>query len=77
MSKLTHLGTCRMMKASTLGAILKLTKKSRYSGMSLCVNRPKGVFNMVCRLMKVRVFREILKLNSKSKVGAILQCMKK
>ena len=42
MSKLTHLGTCRMMKASTLGAILKLTKKSRYSGMALCVNRPKG-----------------------------------
>lgn len=42
MSKLTHLGTCRIMKASTLGAILKLTKKSRYSGTALCVNRPKG-----------------------------------
>ena len=41
-NKLTHLGTCRMMKASTLGVILKLTKNSRYSGMALCVNRPKG-----------------------------------
>ena len=40
--RLKHLGTCRMMKASTLGAILKLTKNSRYSGMALCVNRPKG-----------------------------------
>ena len=35
MSKLTHLGTCRIIKASTLGAILKLTKNSRYSGMAL------------------------------------------
>ena len=42
MSKLIHLGTCRIIKASTLGAILKLTKNSRYSGMALCVNRPKG-----------------------------------
>ena len=40
--RLPYLGTCRMMKASTLGAILKLTKNSRYSGMALCVNIPKG-----------------------------------
>ena len=39
MSKLTHLGTCRMMKASTLGAILKLNSKSKVGAILQCMKK--------------------------------------
>ncbi len=37
--RLPHLGTCKLMKASLLGTIFNLCKKSKYRGVMLCLKK--------------------------------------